>query len=92
MFGLCLPKSRTARFPPLSHQIRPKFIQMIQIYQKKLMKAAQIDENGANLGGAACWGGGWGCLGAPQTVPSHAQPHPVKVLPLYMLDVPFPVL
>ena len=28
----------------------------------------------------------------PRQSPSHAQPCPNKVLPLYMLDVPFPIL
>jgi hypothetical protein len=28
----------------------------------------------------------------PQTIPSYAHPCPIKVLHLYMLDVPFPVL
>jgi len=93
MFGLCLPKSRTARFPPLSHQISPKFIKKIRIYQKNLMKTAQIDENGGDLGGTACWGKAGGAWArARQTVPPPAMPSPNKELPLYMLDVPKPVL
>ncbi|KEH16992.1 hypothetical protein MTR_0055s0100 [Medicago truncatula] len=46
---------------------------MIRIYQNLLMKAAQIDEFGADLGGAACFLVAGGCLGAPHTVP---QPCP----------------
>jgi len=56
------------------------------------MKTAQIVENGADLGGAAWWGMAGGAWAHPRQSPSHAQPYPVKVLPLYMLDVPFPVL
>ena len=57
------------------------------------MKTAQIDENGGDLGGTACWGKAGGAWArARQTVPPPAMPSPNKVLPLYMLDVPKPVL
>jgi len=70
IFGLCLPKSRTTRFSPLFHQISPKIVKKIWIYnfllwkRLKLMKMREI------------WAeqlvGEWlGCQGAPQTVPSH---------------------
>ena len=75
-------------FPPNPPQIHQK----IRIYKKDLMKTAQIDENGADLGGAACYQGPGGAWARPRQSPSHAQPYPVKVLPLYMSDVPFPVL
>jgi len=132
---LCLPKSRTARRPPLSHagglaglptgrgkyesillihdndkvwprrgmnkcwttclacacpsqeqqdfplfptKSRSKFIKKIRIYQKKLMKTAQIDENRADLGGEACWGMAGVAWVCPRQSPSHAQPYPVQ--------------
>jgi len=56
-------------FPPNLPQIHQKDPNL----SKKLMKTAQIDENEADLGGAACWGMARGAWARPRQSPSHAQ-------------------